>query len=244
VAIGAQTPDKAESAKPVDQPKQEPAEKKSRDRSGDVSEVAPKSERPKRKKKAAVKPEASKHEPKAESTAAPKPAQQAEPTAEQAAEPGPVINAEPKAKAKAKPKAKPEVESKDEPKAKPEIESKDEPKAGQATEPTPAQKPEPKPSLVISDRPAEYDDTQPELPVLKVASDGGHQEQSAKEAPAPKPKTPEHASAVDSGNGESKAPPKAASEDATKKASADEKPVGRLLPWEPAAGSSEPTDKE
>jgi len=126
---------------------------------------------------------------------------------------------------------------------------KAEPKAESKTEPKAEAKPEPKKAA----KPSDYEDTHPALPKLVVDNDGG-----AREKPAPKAEKPRPAKAKDAGDGEGKpqAKPEAKAEKteakaekteakaATKKASADEKPAGRLLPWEPAASSSEPADKE
>jgi len=239
-ASESQAPDTAESANPVEQAKQGPVERKSRARGSDVSEITRTAEEPKPEKKAAAKPE-----PKTESAAESKPAQKAESKPAQKAESKPAQKAE----SKAEPVTESKPAKKAEPKAEPAAKSKPAKKAEQSNEPKPVQKSKPKASPKMSDRSAGYEDTQPELPVLRAASDSGSQEKPAPEpaaqkAPAPKPEISKHAKATDSGNGEPKSPPKPDSKVETKQASADEKPAGRLLPWEPASGSSEPADKE
>lgn len=122
-------------------------------------------------------------------------------------------------------------------------------KPEQATEPKPERKAKSKPAPRKAAKPEGYEDTQPSLPVLNVEKDSGAREKpapapAAQKAPASKPEKPEPAKAKDSGNGETKPAAKPDKVVETKKAPADEKPGGRLLPWEPAAGSSEPADKD
>ena len=91
-----------------------------------------------------------------------------------------------------------------------------------------ASEPTQKPAKEKQARPDDYDDTQPSL--RKLVSD-----EPAK--PAKK---------ADSGNGESKPAKSAAASPArSEKKSADDKPAGRLLPWEANdSGSTEPADKD
>jgi ribonuclease E len=94
---------------------------------------------------------------------------------------------------------------------------------------------------------ASYEDTQPTLRTLNT---DGTVVSVATPAPklldekVAKPKPPVSADSRDSGNGESKSAAKPAPAVEAKKAPAEEKPAARLLPWEPAAGSDLPADKD
>jgi ribonuclease E len=123
-------------------------------------------------------------------------------------------------------------------------------------------------------KPEGYEDTHPSLPVLKTAADGGESDKAAPkpaaekatpkpavekatakpaaEKAAPKPAAekavvpkPEAVKSGQSGNGESRAAAKSEKPAESKpEPKIEKKPAGRLLPWEPASGSPEQTDKD
>jgi ribonuclease E len=143
--------------------------------------------------------------------AAPKTESRAEPKPESRAEPKPEKKAEPKPESRAEPKpekkAEPKLESRAEPKPESRAEPKSEKKAEPKPEPKPEKKPEPKPEKKPEPKPEKKPEPKPE----KKAEPKPEKKAEPKPAPAAAV-----AAKKSSGNGE-------------------EKPQGRLLPWEAAA---------
>ena len=120
-----------------------------------------------------------------------------------------------------------------------------------ATETSPAeQKPTSEPAPKKAAKPQDYEDTQPALPTLKMDKVVGTSDSPASRPVADKVTTVKSdtpaATAAGSGNGEKKAAAKPEQAVEATKTPTQEKPVGRLLPWEPAAGPgpAEPADKD
>ncbi|MDA0993877.1 MAG: Rne/Rng family ribonuclease [Proteobacteria bacterium] len=93
-----------------------------------------------------------------------------------------------------------------------------------------------------------YEDTQPELPVLSSISGRDQEKPVSKpvvqQASSPVPEKSEPAKSVESGNGESQASVRPELVAETPIPTAGEKPAARLLPWEPAADSTQAADKD
>ncbi|MDA0680080.1 MAG: Rne/Rng family ribonuclease [Proteobacteria bacterium] len=93
-----------------------------------------------------------------------------------------------------------------------------------------------------------YEDTQPELPVLSSISGRDQEKPVSKpvvqQASSPVPEKSEPAKSVESGNGESQASVRHELVAETPIPTAGEKPAARLLPWEPAADSTQAADKD